>query len=551
MSNVRVVMLLYGTGTYISQVDLSTTPNMETFYAGIVDSPYMDWLSEYNTPGQNIGRGTYAGHVQITPAPARNGSTITDAQVQAEILAQITAGNIPSPDANTIYMIHFPAGKTIVAPDTSQSCVQFCAYHGTISHSPTNIYYAILPDFTGSCAFGCGAGTVFQNSCSVASHELIEAVTDPDVGIATVIGPPLAWYDATNGEIGDICNAQQGTVVGSDSVTYTVQKQWSNTAGACIVGRFNTNDYNISVSPTSRSLLQGGSVTYTVSTALKAGSVPSITLSASNLPAGVTPGFSPPSVAAGGSSTLTLTASGGATLGATEAIVSGSATAGTHTASGLLTVVLPPTPTPTPTRTPTQTPTPTITPTFTPTPTRTPTPTFTRTPTPTPTPTPTLTAATTSTPTPTPTPTATFTATPTPTVTPTPTPTVNPNAKNFNTLDPCRVVDTRLPNGPYGGPALAANSSRTFVMIGQCGIPADATAISLNVAVTQPSSGGNLTLYPGGTSIPLVSAINYAAGQTRANNAIVTLGALGDLSVLCSQGSGTVQVIIDVDGFFR
>lgn len=113
------------------------------------------------------------------------------------------------------------------------------------------------------------------------------------------------------------------------------------------------------------------------------------------------------------------------------------------------------------------------------------------------------------------------------------------------------MIDTRLANGPYGGPALAANSSRTFVMIGQCGIPADATAISLNVAVTQPSSGGNLTLYPGGTSIPLVSAINYAAGQTRANNAIVSLGALGDLSVFCSQGSGTVQVIIDVDGFFR
>src|SRR5207253_825562 len=45
---------------------------------------------------------------------------------------------------------------------------------------------------------------------------------------------PLAWYApaGTCGEIGDICNAQQGAVAG-----YTVQKEWSNVAGACVVSR--------------------------------------------------------------------------------------------------------------------------------------------------------------------------------------------------------------------------------------------------------------------------------------------------------------------------
>jgi len=60
-----------------------------------------------------------------------------------------------------------------------------------------------------------------------------------------------------------------------------------------------------------------------------------------------------------------------------------------------------------------------------------------------------------------------------------------------------------------------------------------------------------LTLYPGGTSLPLVSTINYSAGQTRANNAIVKLGAAGDLIVRCGQGSGTAAMVLDVNGYFQ
>jgi len=48
-----------------------------------------------------------------------------------------------------------------------------------------------------------------------------------------------------------------------------------------------------------------------------------------------------------------------------------------------------------------------------------------------------------------------------------------------------------------------------------------------------------------------VSSINYAAGQTRSDNGIVPLGPDGDLSVFCAQGSGTVHLIMDVNGYFR
>jgi hypothetical protein len=124
-------------------------------------------------------------------------------------------------------------------------------------------------------------------------------------------------------------------------------------------------------------------------------------------------------------------------------------------------------------------------------------------------------------------------------------------ALSYYTVTPCRVVDTRNANGPYGGPALAANTDRTFVFGGQCGVPSNARAVSINIAVTLSTAGGDLRIFPAGTPLPLVSAINYNAGKTRANNAIAPLGASGDMTVHCDQPSGTVHVIVDIDGYFQ
>jgi len=237
-----------------------------------------------------------------------------------------------------------------------------------------------------------------------------------------------------------------------------------------------------------------------------------------------------------------------------------------------------PTRTPTPTATPTRTntaPGPTLTPTTTPTPTRTstssPSPTQTRTATSTPTPTSTASPTRTSTqsPTPTLTPTALLTATPRPTHTPrhspiptvTPTPTATPLptltftptplVAGFYTLTPCRLADTRDAVGPFGGPALQAGATRAFVMVGSCGIPAEADAIAVNVTVTQPTAPGHVIIYPLGVALPMTSTINYSAGQTRANNAIVQVGTDGSIAVTCGQLSGTTHFIIDVVGYFR
>jgi len=124
-------------------------------------------------------------------------------------------------------------------------------------------------------------------------------------------------------------------------------------------------------------------------------------------------------------------------------------------------------------------------------------------------------------------------------------------SQDFFALTPCRLVDTRNAVGPHGGPALVAGTGRSFALFNQCGIPATARAISVNLTVTSPTTAGNLRLYPAGTPLPTVSSINYVLGLTRANNAVFGLNGLGELAVFCGQASGTVHFILDVNGYFQ
>jgi hypothetical protein len=124
-----------------------------------------------------------------------------------------------------------------------------------------------------------------------------------------------------------------------------------------------------------------------------------------------------------------------------------------------------------------------------------------------------------------------------------------PNNTSFYTLTPCRIIDTR--DAALGGPdPLASGTTRVFTIAGHCGVPPTAKSVSVNITVTQPTSAGHLILFPGGTP-PGVSNINFRAGQTRANNAIVPLSASGTLSVADGQSSGTTHFILDVNGYFQ
>jgi hypothetical protein len=121
----------------------------------------------------------------------------------------------------------------------------------------------------------------------------------------------------------------------------------------------------------------------------------------------------------------------------------------------------------------------------------------------------------------------------------------------LTTLDPCRVLDTRNPNGSLGGPPIGPNSGRRFYTTNTCGIPAGMSALSTNVTVISTNASGSIILYPGDLSSPPgVSTVSVVPGKTRANNAIVKLAADGSFWVWNATG-GTVNVIVDVNGCFQ
>jgi uncharacterized repeat protein (TIGR01451 family) len=128
---------------------------------------------------------------------------------------------------------------------------------------------------------------------------------------------------------------------------------------------------------------------------------------------------------------------------------------------------------------------------------------------------------------------------------------VIPPGVDFYIVAPCRVLDTRNPLGPYGGPAIGARSTRRFTISPRCGIPPTAIAISVTLAVTAPTVIGNLRIFPAGEPVPVIATINYAAGQTRTNNGIVRLSPDSQIDVFSAQESGSIHLILDVNGYFQ
>jgi hypothetical protein len=121
----------------------------------------------------------------------------------------------------------------------------------------------------------------------------------------------------------------------------------------------------------------------------------------------------------------------------------------------------------------------------------------------------------------------------------------------FYTLTPCRIVDTRNPSGPLGGPALPASGQRVFTVAGACGIPANAKALTLNVTVVAPAAAGDFRLFPGNSTPSLATVLHFGAGQTRAGATIMKLATDGSGRLgIQSDASVPVDVILDVSGYF-
>jgi hypothetical protein len=122
------------------------------------------------------------------------------------------------------------------------------------------------------------------------------------------------------------------------------------------------------------------------------------------------------------------------------------------------------------------------------------------------------------------------------------------NSLQFYPLTPCRVLDTRNPNGAFGGPAIAAGTSRSFAIASSgCGAPGSAAAYSLNVTVVPHGGLGYLTSWPTGQPQPNVSTLNSLDGTILANAAIVPAGTGGSVDFFASD---TTDLVVDINGYF-
>jgi hypothetical protein len=112
-------------------------------------------------------------------------------------------------------------------------------------------------------------------------------------------------------------------------------------------------------------------------------------------------------------------------------------------------------------------------------------------------------------------------------------------------LSPCRAVDTR------SGPAFGSDTTRNFQIRGVCGVPTTAKAVSLNVTITQATASSFLTVWPSGTTRPVVSMINFEASDPALGNGVIVGVSTNTQDLSVYNNFGAVHVIIDVTGYFQ
>jgi hypothetical protein len=112
----------------------------------------------------------------------------------------------------------------------------------------------------------------------------------------------------------------------------------------------------------------------------------------------------------------------------------------------------------------------------------------------------------------------------------------------FSAFAPVRALDTRSRAArPAAGEVLR------LTVRGRDGVPADASAVVLNVTSTDAQAAGFLTVFPCGSTMPLASSLNFASGRDIANSVVAKIGSTGEV---CIYTSAATHVVVDVNGAF-
>jgi hypothetical protein len=210
LPHVEAQALYYGSAWATVPAYANQAAALNVYLATVTGGAYMDALTR---AGYGVGRGTATPGAIDTGAAAAN-TLISDASIQARIQADVRSGLLRAPDANRLYVVYVEPNVAVNLGGGEGTTQQgILGYHGAFGgvdaagHAAT-IRYAVVA-YPGGTVHNSGLGTsAFDQLTEVSSHELAEAVTDPDVDYAR-----LGWYDPRWGEIGDITEDNPNALV--------------------------------------------------------------------------------------------------------------------------------------------------------------------------------------------------------------------------------------------------------------------------------------------------------------------------------------------------
>lgn len=194
----------------------------------------------YQTAGssnQNIANSASVGGTW-TDTTAYPSNSLSDAQIQNEVTKAITANNWAT-GVGSEFFVYLAKGENECMSRSTCSFSTFCAYHGDFTSGSSTVLYAAMP-YAGTDLSGCGIqsgggtpnGADTDAEISIASHELMETVTDPLLN---------AWFDASGAEIGDKCaytygpTGSNGADITINSHPYIVQEEFDNSSLGCSI----------------------------------------------------------------------------------------------------------------------------------------------------------------------------------------------------------------------------------------------------------------------------------------------------------------------------
>jgi hypothetical protein len=196
-------------GTYWSTTDgQQSIRDINAYLSYLVSSSFMDLMGEYG-----VGKGTVVG-TGIVDAGLLGAVTVNDATIRAQLSADLATPRLPGASINTLYIVFTPPNVTVTS-GTQSSLLDFFGYHDIFTYAGTGtVNYAVIASPIGNGTNG--SMTVFQTLTHAISHELAEAVTDPD---------GRGWVDTVTGdEIADVVD-QPGNIAFLND--YVVAGLWS------------------------------------------------------------------------------------------------------------------------------------------------------------------------------------------------------------------------------------------------------------------------------------------------------------------------------------